>query len=103
MTNIKQYAEIAVEYQKQIVCDLDRILVRAGLDEKLRLYICSSYLFQTGTLHDGARLNINGSEYFPKIVFAQEDGSIEQQPKEFSFHDHANNSAHNYFDSLHGL
>lgn len=103
MNQTPTYAEAALEYQRMLIQDLDRILARAGLDKKLRQSICLSYAFQTGTLHDGARFTINDVELFPKIVFETEHGTEKLHPGKYCFHNSASNSVFEYFDSQEGL
>ncbi|MCC6074342.1 hypothetical protein ACFPTX_13700 [Pseudomonas sp. GCM10022188] len=97
------YAEIALEYQRILIQDLDRIMERHGIDLKTRRSICLSYAFQTGTLRDGARLEVNGVELSPEVVFKLLSGAEIQNTEKLYFHDNASNSVFSYFDAQEGL
>jgi hypothetical protein len=103
MSHKPTYAEIALEYQRLLIQDLDRILERHGVDLKARRSICLSYAFQTGTLHDGARLEINGTEFSPEVVFKLIPGAAISNTERLCFHDNASNSVFNYFEAKEGL
>jgi len=103
MSQKPTYAEIALEYQKILIQDLDRILERHGIDPKARRSICLSYAFQTGTLHDGARLEANEIEFSPEVVFKLSSGETISNKERLCFHDNASNTVFNYFDTKEGL
>jgi hypothetical protein len=103
MSQKPTYAEIALEYQQILIQDLDRILERHGVDLKARRSICLSYAFQTGTLHDGARLEAAGVEFSPELVFKLISGAVISNTERLCFHDNASNSVFSYFDAQEGL
>jgi hypothetical protein len=103
MSQKPTYAEMALEYQRILIQDLDRILEHHGVDLKTRRSICLSYTFQAGTLHDGARLEANEIVFSPEVVFKLLSGQSISNTERLCFHDSASHSVFSYFDAREGL
>lgn len=97
ITNDESYESLAATYQYQLIKILDEVLQRHQVPAELRQEICGDYAFDSGTLHDQGRLNLNKIDYQPIVAFKTR-GTLKLPHDAFDFHDYAFGNTSEYFE-----
>lgn len=84
----KNYEELAIEWQYQMILIIKQHLRKAGIPDEKAKDIVGDIIFDFGMLHQG-ELKCEGREFRPKIAFDDLSGNLVVSGDESNLHEYA--------------
>jgi len=89
----KDYEELALEWQYQLICILRDKLSKFGVANDIAKEIVGEFTFDLAMLHDQGEIKVNGKEFNPRIAFDNFSGALICSNEESNLHEYAYGSS----------